>query len=131
ALARFSSKYYNEPSKKLNLIGVTGTNGKTSTTYLINSIFNKKDEKIGLIGTLGSIMDGKVVENKNTTPESLTIQKHLRMMVDAKTDYCIMEVSSHSLDLKRVEYIDFQVGIFTNLTEDHLDYHLTMENYFN
>lgn len=131
ALAKFSSKYFSEPSKELDLIGVTGTNGKTSTTYLIKSIFDKNYEKAGLIGTLGSIIDDNVVDIKNTTPESLTIQEHLRKMVDVNIGYCIMEVSSHSLDLKRVEYMDFQVGIFTNLTEDHLDYHITMENYYN
>ncbi|MCF6466505.1 UDP-N-acetylmuramoyl-L-alanyl-D-glutamate--2,6-diaminopimelate ligase [Clostridium sp. Cult2] len=130
ALAKISSRYFMEPSKELNLIGVTGTNGKTSTTYFIKSIFDAKHKKTGLIGTLGSIIDNKVVDIKNTTPESLTIQEHLRKMVEANTEYCVMEVSSHSLDLKRVEYMDFQVGIFTNLTEDHLDYHLTMENYY-
>lgn len=131
ALAKFSSKYYKEPSKRLDLIGVTGTNGKTSTTYLIKSIFDENHQKTGLIGTLGSIIDDKIIDIKNTTPESLTIQEFLRNMVDVDTDYCIMEVSSHSLDLKRVEYMDFQVGVFTNLTEDHLDYHMTMENYYN
>ncbi len=131
ALARFSSKYFKEPSKKLELIGVTGTNGKTSTTYLIKGIFEKNSQKTGLIGTLGSIIDGNVIDLKNTTPESLTIQDHLSKMVEVNTEYCAIEVSSHSLDLKRVEYIDFQVGVFTNLTEDHLDYHLNMENYYN
>lgn len=130
ALAKFSSIYYREPSKELDLIAVTGTNGKTSITYIIKSIFDKKQIKTGLIGTLGSIIDNKVIDIKNTTPESIKIQEHLRKMVDVNTKYCIMEVSSHSLDLRRVEYLDFQVGIFTNLTEDHLDYHVTMENYY-
>lgn len=130
-LSNIGSVFYKKPSKKLELIGVTGTNGKTSITYLIKSIFEAESNKIGIIGTMGSIIDGESIDLKNTTPESLTIQKLLSQMVDRHTEYCIMEVSSHSLDLKRVEDIDFQVGIFTNLTEDHLDYHLTMENYYN
>ena len=131
ALARFSSRFYGEPSKKLDLIGITGTNGKTSITYLIKNIFEADGKKTGIIGTMGSVIDDELIDNKNTTPESLIIQKYLRKMVDVGTGSCIMEVSSHSLDMKRVAYMDFQVAIFTNLTEDHLDYHLTMENYFN
>lgn len=130
ALAYISSIFYGEPSKKLNLIGVTGTNGKTSTTYLIKRIFEEHKRKAAIIGTLGSIINGEMIDNKNTTPESLTLQRYLRKMVDTDTEFCVMEVSSHALDLKRVEYVDYQVGIFTNLTEDHLDYHVTMENYY-
>ena len=130
ALAKFSSIFYGEPSKKLNLIGVTGTNGKTSITYLIKSIFDAKGEKTGIIGTMGTVVDEKQLNNINTTPDSLTVNKYLKSMVDANTKYCAMEVSSHALALERVEYMDFQMGIFTNLTEDHLDYHNTMEEYF-
>lgn len=130
ALAKISSVFYEEPSNRLNLIGVTGTNGKTSTTYLIKKIFDEENRKIAVIGTLGSIIDGEMINNKNTTPESLTLQKYLKKMVDANIEYCVMEVSSHALALKRVENINFQVGVFTNLTEDHLDYHQTMENYY-
>lgn len=130
SLAKFSSVFYGNPTKKLNLIGVTGTNGKTSITYLIKGIFETNGEKTGIIGTMGSIIDDKLIENDNTTPDSLTIQKHLMEMVNADTKYCAMEVSSHALDLNRVEYMDFQVGVFTNLTKDHLDYHLTMDNYY-
>lgn len=130
AMAKFSSVFYGEPSKKLNLIGVTGTNGKTSTTYLIKRIFEEDGNKIGVMGTLGVVINGERIENKNTTPESLLIQRQLKRMLDKGMSYCVMEVSSHALDLKRVEYINFQVGIFTNLTEDHLDYHKTMENYY-
>lgn len=131
ALARFSSIFYGEPSKKLNLIGVTGTNGKTSITYLIKAIFDAQKEKTGIIGTMGTIVDEKKIDNINTTPDSLTIQKYLNAMVESETKYCAMEVSSHALALDRVEYIDFQLAVFTNLTEDHLDYHNTMENYYN
>lgn len=130
ALALYSAEFYGRPSEKLKVIGVTGTNGKTSTTYLLNSIFKAKMNKTGIIGTLGALIDDEVIEGVNTTPDSLTIQRYLKEMVDKKTKYCIMEVSSHSLDLNRVECIDFQVGIFTNLTEDHLDYHENMENYY-
>ncbi len=130
-MARLSSIFYGEPSKKLNLIGITGTNGKTSTTYMIKSIFEACHKKTGIIGTMGTIIDGMVLDNINTTPpESSLIQRYLKKMVDKGIQYCVMEVSSHSLDLKRVEYMDFQVGIFTNLTEDHLDYHKDMENYY-
>lgn len=130
ALAKFSSIVYYEPSKNLNLVGVTGTNGKTSITYLIKALFDAEGEKTGIIGTMGSIVNGEQRDNINTTPESLIIQEYLKAMVDTHTKYCAMEVSSHALDLKRVEYIDFQLGIFTNLTEDHLDYHNTMEEYY-
>lgn len=130
ALAKFSSVFYGEPSKNIDLIGVTGTNGKTSITYLIKSIFDAHGDKTGIIGTMGTLVDGKELDNINTTPDSLTVARYLKSMVDTNTKYCAMEVSSHALDLQRVEYIDFQIGIFTNLTEDHLDYHNTMENYF-
>lgn len=130
ALAKFSSNFYGNPTKKTNLIGVTGTNGKTSITYLLESIFKAQGDKTGIIGTMGTIVDNRVVDNINTTPDSLTINKFLKEMVDVGTKYCIMEASSHALDLKRVEYMDFQTGIFTNLSEDHLDYHITMEEYF-
>ena len=130
AMARYSSIFYGKPSNKLDLIGITGTNGKTSITYLLKAIFDSAGEKTGIIGTMGTVVDEKQLENINTTPDSLTIQKYLKSMVDADTKYCAMEVSSHALDLKRVEYMDFQIGVFTNLTEDHLDYHKTMEKYF-
>lgn len=130
ALARFSYIYFGKPSKQLNLIAITGTNGKTTTSYIIRNIFEKSYIKSGVIGTLGSVIDNNTIYIENTTPESLKIQKYLKDMVDAGAKYCIMEVSSHSLDLKRVEYLDFQIGIFMNLTEDHLDYHKTMEKYY-
>ncbi len=79
---------------------------------------------------MGTLVDGKELDNINTTPDSLTVARYIKSMVDTNTKYCAMEVSSHALDLQRVEYIDFQIGIFTNLTEEHLDYHNTMENYF-
>ncbi len=130
ALAKFSSVFFEEPSRKMEIIGVTGTNGKTTITYLIRSIFENDNKKTGIIGSNGNIIDGKLYKTNNTTPESLIIQNNLHKMLKLDTDACTMEVSSHSLDMKRVEYIDFDIGIFTNLTEEHLDYHHTMEEYF-
>lgn len=130
ALTSFSSIFYEQPSKKLKTIGITGTNGKTSITYMIKGIFEEAKKEMGIIGTMGSRFADKVINNKNTTPDSLIIQKHLRKMLDSGMEFCVMEVSSHALDLQRVEDVDFQVGVFTNLTEDHLDYHKTMENYY-
>lgn len=129
ALARTTSIFYNEPSKKLGVIGVTGTNGKTTTTYLIDSIFQANGENVGIIGSIGNIINGKLYKTKNTTPESLELQEILHQMVEAKVDKCTMEASSHALELHRVDYCDFDIGVFTNLTVDHLDYHKTIDNY--
>ncbi|HLR35269.1 MAG TPA: UDP-N-acetylmuramoyl-L-alanyl-D-glutamate--2,6-diaminopimelate ligase [Tissierellales bacterium] len=131
ALAELSSVFLGEPSKKMEVIGVTGTNGKTTITYLIRSIFEENNKKAGVIGTNGNIINGKLYETENTTPESLALQKNFYEMARVNTDICIMEVSSHSLDMKRVENTDFNIGVFTNLTEEHLDYHNTMDEYFN
>lgn len=131
AIAYLSSKFYNNPGEKLFLIGITGTNGKTSTSYLVNSILSANNIKTGIIGTTGGIIDGDITKLDNTTPDPIVLHYNLNKMVNNNLKACVMEVSSHALDLKRVEYIDFDIGIFTNLTKDHLDYHLTMENYFN
>lgn len=133
ALALIAANFYDHPSSKLDLIGITGTNGKTSISYMLKSILEANNKKIGLIGTMGSIIDGELVSNKNTTPESLEIEKQINSMVKTNTDISLMEVSSHSLNdkVKRVSNLDFKIGIFTNLTEDHLDFHPTMEDYFN
>lgn len=130
ALAKLSSAFLGEPSRKMNLIGVTGTNGKTTITYLLKSIFEENNNKIGVIGTNGNIINGKLYKTDNTTPESLALQEIFHNMVELNTDTCIMEVSSHALDMKRVECSDFDIGVFTNLSEEHLDYHETMEEYF-
>lgn len=130
SLSKLSANYYGNPSKKMNMIGVTGTNGKTTVTYLLKSIFESAGQKTGIIGTIGSVVDEKIIKTENTTPESTIIQEHLSTMVNANVKNCVMEVSSHSLDLKRVEDCNFDVGIFTNLSRDHLDYHKTLENYF-
>lgn len=129
ALAEISANYFNFPSTKMNVIGVTGTNGKTSTTYLLKSILDEIGHKVGVIGTIENRIGDKVIHAERTTPESLELQSLLDEMVKENVDDVVMEVSSHSLDLHRVDGIHYQIGIFTNLTQDHLDYHKTMENY--
>ncbi|NLJ78241.1 MAG: UDP-N-acetylmuramoyl-L-alanyl-D-glutamate--2,6-diaminopimelate ligase [Tissierellia bacterium] len=131
ALSEYSSIFYGEPSRRLQVMGITGTNGKTSITYMIQGIFEEASRHTGIIGTMGSNFAGKVLDNRNTTPNSLIIQRQLNEMLDAGMEFCAMEVSSHALELRRVRDVDFQVGIFTNLTEEHLDFHRTMEDYYN
>ncbi|MBR5468292.1 MAG: UDP-N-acetylmuramoyl-L-alanyl-D-glutamate--2,6-diaminopimelate ligase [Firmicutes bacterium] len=131
ALAKMASNVYYAPSAKMNLVGVTGTNGKTSTTYIIKSVLDRLGHKVGVIGTIENRIGDKVIHADRTTPESLELQELFNEMYEEKvTDVC-MEVSSHSLDLHRVDCCDFDIAIFTNLTQDHLDYHITMENYRN
>lgn len=129
ALGYFSAKYYHQPWTNLNTIGITGTNGKTTVSYIIKSIL-EKNNKVGIIGTMGVLIDNEMIKTPNTTPDSLEIQRYLNMMTKNKIEYCIMEVSSHALEMKRVKYMDFNIGIFTNLSTEHLDYHKTMDNYF-
>ncbi|RLL47810.1 UDP-N-acetylmuramoyl-L-alanyl-D-glutamate--2,6-diaminopimelate ligase [Oceanobacillus piezotolerans] len=130
ALARISSNFYGNPSENLKLIGITGTNGKTSTSYFVKSIFDQSNRPFALIGTIGTVINNELTKNDNTTPESLRLQSLFRQMVDADVDNCMMEVSSHALSLDRVSYTDFNIGIFTNLTPDHLELHKNMEEYF-
>ena len=131
ALAKVASTFYDEPSKKLGIIGITGTNGKTTTTYLVDAVFKAEGKNVGIIGSIGNIINGKLYKSKNTTPESLELQKILNQMVESKVEICTMEASSHALELHRVDYCEFDIGVFTNLTVDHLDYHKTLENYLN
>lgn len=130
AMAKFSSNFYREALEKINLIGITGTNGKTSTTYLLKSILKEEINNIGIIGTNGALIGEKKVSIENTTPNSLVIHGLLNDMMQNHIDTCLMEVSSHALELNRVDYMNFEVGVFTNLSKDHLDYHKTMEDYF-
>lgn len=130
ALAYFSGKFYNLPWKEMEFIGITGTNGKTSTSYILRDIFISNNNKVGLIGTIGAMIGETHLPLLNTTPDSLELERNLEKMREGKVDYSIMEVSSHALDLKRVRYMDFNIGIFTNLSSEHLDYHKTMKNYF-
>jgi hypothetical protein len=129
ALAALATRFYGEPSAELALIGVTGTNGKTSTTYLIEAILGRAGRRVGLIGTLEARFGGQRRRSINTTPESLDLQMVLRDMRNRGADAVVMEVSSHGLQLGRVDGCRFSVGAFTNLTQDHLDFHGTMAAY--
>lgn len=129
ALSLMASAYYDYPSKKMKLIGVTGTNGKTTVTYLVKSTLEFAGYKVGLIGTNQNMIGNKVLESERTTPESLELQKLFFDMANEGVNFVIMEVSSHSLYLDRVYGNEFYLGAFTNLTQDHLDFHGTMEDY--
>ncbi len=129
AEAQAAANFYDNPHKKFRLIGITGTNGKTTVTYLIKHILEKNGKKIGLIGTNQNMIGDKVFETGRTTPDSIELQGIFAQMAKEKVDYCIMEVSSHALELDRVYGCRFHVGAFTNLTQDHLDFHGTMDNY--
>lgn len=129
ALAVLSANLYGHPSKQMHVIGVTGTNGKTSTTYLMKSILDRVGRKVGIVGTIENRIGDRVLKAERTTPESKELQALFRQMQEEGVTDVVMEVSSHSLDLHRVDGIAFDAAIFTNLTQDHLDYHKTMENY--
>ena len=129
ALSLIASKYYDFPARKLKLIGITGTKGKTTTAYMIRDILNASGKKTGMIGTIYNTYGNVCIEASRTSPESLDLQKLLKDMVDAQMEYVVMEVSSHSLVLDRVYDLHFAIGIFTNLSQEHLDFHGTMDNY--
>lgn len=129
ALSLIASKYYDFPARKLKLIGITGTKGKTTTAYMIRDILNASGKKTGMIGTIYNTYGNVCIEASRTSPESLDLQKLLKDMVDAQMEYVVMEVSSHSLVLDRVYGLHFAIGIFTNLSQEHLDFHETMDNY--
>ena len=128
-LAQLANCFYNEPAKKLKIIGITGTNGKTTTTFLIKSILEEAQKKVAIIGTTGIFIDNKKIEATHTTPESLELAKLFNDIVQVGIEYVIMEVSSHSLVLNRVFGIDFFIGVFTNLTHEHLDFHKNFDEY--
>ncbi len=130
AMAQIAAQIYNNPSEKLKLVGVTGTNGKTSITYLLKAIYDYLKIKNGVIGTLGILIDDEHIKTEHTTPESSDIQYLMSKMIEKSVEVCSMEVSSHSIELNRVDNLDFYTAIFTNLTRDHLDFHMTMENYY-
>ena len=132
-IADIADRFYSSPSEGLNLIGITGTNGKTTVTHLIQKIFEENHQKCALIGTLGYKLssDGEYRDAKHTTPQAPELQATLRMIKDVeKIDNVVMEVSSHALDQNRVGGCRFNGAVLTNLTQDHLDYHITMDNYF-
>jgi len=129
AMFDLSAQWFDNPQQKLKFIGITGTNGKTSTAYYIKNILDKLGKKAGLIGTVINMICDREVPSQSTTPEPYALCELLAQMVDASVEYVVMEVSSHSIVQKRVSGITFDVAVFTNLTQDHLDYHKTMENY--
>jgi UDP-N-acetylmuramoyl-L-alanyl-D-glutamate--2,6-diaminopimelate ligase len=130
ALAVLSAIYFRDPSRTIRMIGVTGTNGKTTVTNVLKQILEARCERTGLIGTIGIFIGDESVEATHTTPESRDLSEILAKMVQAGVTTCVMEVSSHSLALDRVYAIDYSIAVFTNLTQDHLDFHHTMEDYF-
>ena len=129
AWAQICANWFGHPASRLKMIGVTGTNGKTTTTTLIKSMLEHQGYKVGLIGTIHNLIGDRELPAKHTTPDPYDLQSLLALMVVEGCDYCVMEVSSHALDQRRVAGCEYEVGVFTNLTQDHLDYHGTMENY--
>lgn len=127
--AEMCAAYFGNPAEKLKIIGVTGTNGKTSTTYILKSILESFGYKTGVIGTIQNLVGDEVLPAKNTTPDAFELHSLLSIMLKSGCDYVLMEVSSHALDQKRVWGLELEAAILTNITQDHLDYHKTMENY--
>ena len=129
ALAHAAAEFYGHPYRKFRLIGVTGTNGKTTTTYLVKSVLESCGQKVGLIGTNQNMIGDTVIPSHHTTPDSLELMRLFDQMAEEGVDAVVMEVSSHSLALDRVASCEFDIGAFTNITQDHLDFHETMDNY--
>jgi len=129
AMAVIANHFYGYPSRSMKVIGVTGTNGKTTSTYIIDKILSDQGYRTGLMGTVQMKIGEETFTTENTTQEALELQRNLKRMREVETDFCVMEVSSHALDLGRVKGTRFRTALFTNLTQDHLDYHKTMEQY--
>ncbi|CAM4330980.1 UDP-N-acetylmuramoyl-L-alanyl-D-glutamate--2, 6-diaminopimelate ligase [Zobellia nedashkovskayae] len=129
ALAMMASNFYGNPSKNLKLVGVTGTNGKTTISSLLYQLFKKAGYKVGLLSTIKIMVDEEVYATSHTTPDALTINEHLHLMNEAGVEFCFMEVSSHGIHQKRTQGLVFEGAIFTNLSHDHLDYHKTFAEY--
>ena len=130
AMAVLAQEFYGEPSRSMEVVGITGTNGKTTTAYLLRAVLESAGKKCGLLGTVTYSLGDRELPASRTTPEAPDVQRMFRQMVDAKCAACVMEVSSHALALRRVDGTAFAAGVFTNLTRDHLDYHGDMESYF-
>jgi UDP-N-acetylmuramoyl-L-alanyl-D-glutamate--2,6-diaminopimelate ligase len=130
AMARAAARFYGDPTARLDVVGVTGTNGKTTTAYLVRAILEGAGRRCGLLGTVKSVVGGVERPVVRTTPEAIDLQRTFREMLDAGDDACAMEISSHALQLHRADWIHVRAAIFTNLTQDHLDFHRTMEDYF-
>ncbi|MGI6168269.1 MAG: UDP-N-acetylmuramoyl-L-alanyl-D-glutamate--2,6-diaminopimelate ligase [Christensenellales bacterium] len=129
AMAVTAANFYGNPARQMTMIGVTGTNGKTTTTYMLKAIGEHIGKKVGLVGTIHNMIGDTPIQTEHTTPESVDLQRLLAEMRDEGVDWVVMEVSSHALELKRVYSMEFDVGIFTNMTQDHLDFHKTFEQY--
>lgn len=129
ALAEISNIFYSQPSKELKLIGITGTKGKTTTTFFVKHLLQTAGYKSGLLGTIANYVGEEEIDTKLTTQESPNLNKLMRRMVDNNCTHCVMEVSSHSLSLKRVAYLDFDIALFTNITSDHFDFHKDFDSY--
>jgi UDP-N-acetylmuramoyl-L-alanyl-D-glutamate--2,6-diaminopimelate ligase len=129
AMAYMANNFYGQPSENLKLVGVTGTNGKTTVSSLLYQLFKKAGYKVGLLSTVKIMVDNTTYKATHTTPDSLTINKYLKMMNDEGIEFCFMEVSSHGIHQSRTEGLKFEGGIFTNLSHDHLDYHDTFAEY--
>jgi len=129
ALASAAAMYYGHPSGRMPVVGITGTNGKTTVSHLVRACLEATGRQVGLIGTNGYQFGGRVVPMANTTPDPLRVHGYLREMADRQAGACVMEVSSHALTQDRVRGVEFRVGVFLNLTQDHLDYHHTLEEY--
>ena len=130
AMAPLAARFYGDPTERLRVVGVTGTNGKTTTAFLVHEILKAAEFPCGLLGTVKQIVGGVEKEVVRTTPEAIELQSTFRQMLDGGDEACAMEVSSHALTLHRADAIHFEVAIFTNLTQDHLDFHADMEDYF-
>ena len=130
AMSRMAAAFYGHPADEMRLVGVTGTKGKTTTTYMIKSILEQAGMKVGLIGTTGNMIGDKRIASNYTTPDPIDLQRDLRAMVDEGVKAVVMEVSAHAIDMFRLDGLSFEVGAYTNLSQDHLDYFGTMENYF-
>jgi UDP-N-acetylmuramoyl-L-alanyl-D-glutamate--2,6-diaminopimelate ligase len=129
ALGLMASVFFEEPSSKMKVVGVTGTNGKTTTVFLLYQLFNALGYKSGLLSTIENRIGNQIIKSSHTTADALQINQNLKMMADQGCEYCFMEVSSHAIDQNRIAGLKFHGAVFTNITHDHLDYHLTFENY--
>jgi UDP-N-acetylmuramoyl-L-alanyl-D-glutamate--2,6-diaminopimelate ligase len=130
AMAPLAARFFGDPTAELELVGITGTNGKTTTAFLLRQILESAGRRTGLLGTVQSVVGGRSEAVERTTPEAVDLQRTFRRMVDAGDRACVMEVSSHALELRRAEAIDYDCAVFTNLTIDHLDFHETLDSYF-
>src|ERR671932_2083354 len=130
AMAQAAARFYGDPTARLDVVGVTGTNGKTTTAFLVRALLEAAGRRCGLLGTVKSVVGGVEHPVVRTTPEAIDLQRTFAAMLDAGDEACAMEISSHALELRRADGIHVAAAVFTNLTQDHLDFHPTMEDYF-